>query len=78
MKRRAHEDSPLVESNSESNLSLNKQPKHTIEQEEDKYYVVEEDENLKVISKQSMDDTDLLVSIYNSLVLSYNSLVTLQ
>lgn len=39
------------------------------EDQSDKLFVVEEGADLKVISKRSMEDTDLLVSIHNSLVL---------
>ena len=49
-----------------------------ITENESELYVVEEGESQKLISKKSMDDTDLLVNIYNSLVMVFMSIVAKQ
>lgn len=38
------------------------------EEKTEKLFVVEEGDNLRLISKETMDDIDLIVNIYNSLV----------
>lgn len=43
-----------------------------------KVYIVEDEENIRIISKETMNDTDLLVNIHNSLVLIPLTLVSIQ
>jgi len=39
--------------------------------EEGKFFILEGDKGVKVISKKCMEDADLLVNVHNSLVLSF-------
>lgn len=67
LKRERAEHSGLPAEDSECELPCGAQCGNA-EERKDKLYVVQEHDTLRIISKQSMDDTDLLVSIHNSLV----------